>query len=802
MLQHVKATLDEKRAGRSASELLRHAPKRILRGLPSVLLAVMLNTLDASSAGLLVFPPVQESPAFGNLQAQAVAIYVMSTIVSQLVLTLGGSKFPGALGGMLVEVLPFLRALASDIQGVMGKDNPKLVPTVVVAYAMTSVLIGLAFSILGLLRLGWTVEYIPTTVLNGTIAALGLSLFVSGLQLTVPPTAPPLTFGSVQEVLLSQEHIPLLFASVLPAIALCVTTRVSWLIRALRGITEHPLYVSSFMLMIAVVFWVVAASCGLANSAGMDDLAAKGWLFTVDAATKNQSGLGNAWNYFKLFDFSMVEWSAMKAGIGNIVLLVLITVLNLPIYIPAMGLLLKQPGFINMNWELLGHGISNILSGLVGSLPNLIVLSSSRLFTFAGGGRPEGLATTFLTLVTFFCSGRLLRVLPTIMAAVLVCYCALELMIEALWCTAHELLWTEWLIAVGTMLACTFIGFLQGFALGMASAVIMYCLWNFIDMRATRVRIDLRQNAPLVPEEPHGCGKHSSFIDCYLEDDSKSFIRSSSDFKTDRVSSSTLTPVLPTTSLSEDGPLAEVIAVYGHAFFGMGPVSEEFADSVECYFDLYDGISSTQNGAHTSHWLERLFLDFDIGHLLKSQRATIHQFERGQGLELHEPSFILAVRGTVKLTTSPEPFSPDVTRRLEDEEHVARLPLFVALKMGALKFFMWLSRCIQFSYWFGTHDRGACVADEETSLTGQQISLRGGIHTLRSGDTYWPEVDHLHYEGKPFIERLTALEDESQVLVLPVEGPWADSYTTRELLQYCERQSMYKRTLARAVWKF
>lgn len=67
----------------------------------------------------------------------------------------------------------------------------------------------------------------------------------------------------------------------------------------------------------------------------------------------------------------------------------------------------------------------------------------------------------------------------------------------------------------------------------------------------------------------------------------------------------------------------------------VGPVSEEYADAVECYYTLYDGISSTHNGAYMGQWLERLFLDFDIGELLKSQRATIHQFAKGQGVELH-----------------------------------------------------------------------------------------------------------------------------------------------------------------------
>lgn len=69
-------------------------------------------------------------------------------------MTLGGSLFPGALGSMLIEILPFLRGIASSIQEKLGSDSPSLLPTVLAAYAMTSLLTGAVFTILGALRCG------------------------------------------------------------------------------------------------------------------------------------------------------------------------------------------------------------------------------------------------------------------------------------------------------------------------------------------------------------------------------------------------------------------------------------------------------------------------------------------------------------------------------------------------------------------------------------------------------------------------------------------------------------------------
>lgn len=77
-----------------------------------------------------------------------------STITSQLSMTFGGSLFPGGLGGMFIEVLPFLRGIASAIRNALGDDHPALIPTVMAAYAMTSFIMGIIFLCLGLSKFG------------------------------------------------------------------------------------------------------------------------------------------------------------------------------------------------------------------------------------------------------------------------------------------------------------------------------------------------------------------------------------------------------------------------------------------------------------------------------------------------------------------------------------------------------------------------------------------------------------------------------------------------------------------------
>lgn len=95
-----------------------------------------------------------------------------STIICQATLSLGGSGLPPALGSMLAELLPFFRSIASRIQSELGSMHPGVLPTTMVAFALSSLMLGLLFLMLAALRCGSLVAYFPTSVMKGMTGTL------------------------------------------------------------------------------------------------------------------------------------------------------------------------------------------------------------------------------------------------------------------------------------------------------------------------------------------------------------------------------------------------------------------------------------------------------------------------------------------------------------------------------------------------------------------------------------------------------------------------------------------------------
>ncbi|KAJ7073609.1 sulfate transporter family-domain-containing protein [Mycena amicta] len=436
-------------------------------------------TSSTVSSGVLVFPT--ENRVFQSIQLQGLSLYVLSTLASQLVMTLGGSRFPGAAGAMLMEILPFLRGVASDIQGVLGTDHLGLIPTVMAAYALTSLLTGAGFLLLGLLKIGALVAYFPQTVLTGAIGAIGVSLFILGLELPFPSGAPTLSLSNAASTLFATRHLGILSASFLPAIILSIALRARSVQIVTRGLVRSAYFIPVYLLTIPIVFWVTVQARGIPQK----ELTATGWLFTVEK-TSDPSVLIAGWNYWALFDFKLVEWSALKSATQNIVLLVVIGILNLPIYVPTLAFSLDTS--YDMNHELLGQGVANILAGVLGSVPNILQYSYSVYITRAKGGRFEMSLVCVFTIIIFFTTGLILPYIPTILASALVLFIGIELFLEAVWEAAKTLAWMEYAIVLGTLASCTALGFAEGFGVGIGAAAGVYLLYGVIDSPARVMR--------------------------------------------------------------------------------------------------------------------------------------------------------------------------------------------------------------------------------------------------------------------------------------------------------------------------
>lgn len=103
-------------------------------------------------------------------------------------------------------------------------------------------------------------------------------------------------------------------------------------------------------------------------------------------------------------------------------------------------------------------------------------------FTRAHGKRVEAGVVIALTLVLYVVSSELLRYIPTILASGLVLFLGIELALEAVWESAKYLMWSEWLVVMTTLWACTFLGFAPGVGVGICAAFVVYTGWGCFDL--------------------------------------------------------------------------------------------------------------------------------------------------------------------------------------------------------------------------------------------------------------------------------------------------------------------------------
>lgn len=150
--------------------------------LPAVIVGLLLNILDALSYGMILFP--LGSPIFASLGSAGISIFYVSTIVSQLTFS-SGSIFKGGVGSELIEVVPFFHSMAATITDLVGEENPEaVIATTITSYALSAMLTGSVFFLMGQFKFGYLVGFIPRHILIGCIGGVGWFLVATGFEVS------------------------------------------------------------------------------------------------------------------------------------------------------------------------------------------------------------------------------------------------------------------------------------------------------------------------------------------------------------------------------------------------------------------------------------------------------------------------------------------------------------------------------------------------------------------------------------------------------------------------------------------
>lgn len=327
----------------------RHSKFKYLKVVPSIFLALFLNVLDALSYGIIIFPVSAFIP--DSATHAGISMFLVSTIISQLVFSLNGSGLRGAVGSMMIEVMPFLYSMTRIISETMNETNDRaILATIMFCYASSTILTGLVFFILGKYKCGNIIQFFPRHILVGCIGGIGMFLFATAVEVT---SGIKLEWNlSTIKSLFGFHPLKIWISSLLIAVSL----------KILQTRITHPLFVPIFYSTLPVVFFSITTLWGYS----IIELRDLGWLLNLKPVDNVPF-----YQFYSYFDFGNMDALSILACVPTMIALSLFGVLHVPINVPALALSTNQE--VDLNRELVAHGISNVLSGLFGSLQNYIV---------------------------------------------------------------------------------------------------------------------------------------------------------------------------------------------------------------------------------------------------------------------------------------------------------------------------------------------------------------------------------------------------------------------------------------------
>ncbi|KIW85751.1 hypothetical protein Z517_01143 [Fonsecaea pedrosoi CBS 271.37] len=439
----------------SARAIYREAIVHPVSLLPAVFLGLLLNILDALSYGMILFPLGNE--IFDGLGSDGIAMFYVSTIVAQVVYSSGGSIFRGGIGSEMIEVVPFFHKMAFTILQKVGDQNPKAVlATTILSFAISSVLTGVVFFLMGACKLGSLIGFFPRHILIGCIGGVGWFLVATGIEVSARlPGNLEYNLNTLKQLFRS-DTIALWTIPLLLAITLLIVQR----------FVKSNLLVGGYFISVAAIFYFFKSALDIS----MDTLHTGGWVFDPPPA-------GNPWyHFYTLYDFNAVHWGALADTIPAMFALTFFGVLHVPINVPALGISTGEDN-LNVDRELVAHGVSNCLSGLFGSVQNYLVYTNSLLFMDSGGNdRLAGLMLAGCTVGILLAGPVIIGYIPIMVVGALIFLLGIELLEEALvgtWGKVHKLEYATILIIVVTMGVWDFVvGILVGILLAALSFVV------------------------------------------------------------------------------------------------------------------------------------------------------------------------------------------------------------------------------------------------------------------------------------------------------------------------------------------
>jgi SulP family sulfate permease len=412
---------------------------RIARTLMSSLVITTMTVSFGISLAALVF-----SGDLAPYLPAGIGVLLCSSFIVGLTVALR-SSFKAALSAPQDNTTVIIAAIAAGV-GRMIPHGSDALPTIVAAFAVTSLLTGAVCLALGMLRLGMIVRFVPYPVVGGFIACTGWLVVQGALSVL---TGVNLTIHNLDVLLVPGDLI-----NWVPGTAFGI-----FLALALRR-WSNSLVLPGLIACGIVIFYLALGVAGI----GVEEASARGWLL----GPFPKGGLWPPLQLPALAEIARghVHWAAIWANIGGMGTLTVLMVIS--VLLNASGLELATGTDIDLDRELRINGFANIASGAFGGVPGHLLLGDSALNMKLGGkNRYAGAISSVLVLLMLMVGTTLLSYFPKPILGGLLCCIGLLFLLETVYDARSRLPRLEYSVVLVILAVVVASGFFEGLLAGL-----------------------------------------------------------------------------------------------------------------------------------------------------------------------------------------------------------------------------------------------------------------------------------------------------------------------------------------------
>lgn len=362
-----------------------------------------------------------------------------------------GSSFRPAIAAPQENTAVVLSLISSSIgANIAARPGGDPFPTIVAVFALSALVTGGVFLLLGVLRLGTLVRFIPYPVVGGFLAGTGWLLFTGSLSVMIDA---PMTLSNLGTMLKPGAII-----NWAPGLGLGIV--LTLLVRRYHHFLLLPgLLVGAIVLFYAIIYL---------GGGNVEEASARGMLLGPFHG-------GGLWPPMATSDISRVAWGEVFANSGNLFAIIMLATIS--ILLNASGLEIATEREIDLDRELRATGVANLASGLGFGMVGYLSLSESTLNHKAGAeSRLAGIVSASICAAALFFGASVFSYFPKPVLGGLLVFLGLGFLFETLYDSWFRLPRVEYGLVVIILVVIAFAGFLEGIGVGIVVSSVLFAV--------------------------------------------------------------------------------------------------------------------------------------------------------------------------------------------------------------------------------------------------------------------------------------------------------------------------------------